>query len=914
MRYLMITLLALCIASSAMGSVIFDTIPNPDPAGMASFGYQACSIYELGDKIEFENINGKLGTVRVGMVSWADISSDYTSGGAAYTDTSIQTDAAGWFQPITINIYNVDGSLITTKTQTFHIPWATGGIHPYHAVIFDFSDEDIALPSQVVYGIAFNTQSHGYHPTGLIGPYNSLNLGAYRDLILTGTDVDPLRGWVYSTFINGTGAMYGPETKYGSGFRNSDGEDFTSGYKGSVEFNTVDRYTVAPNTLASELEFSEGINPFGFDFDSVAPSAAPGAPAGFGNSSFSATVIDGDALESNRYKSFRVSPQAIFGHSVKLGDIVSMSYYTNNIDSTIDWRYTIYTKPTGTNDFKTWCHTRVESNLNPTSVKGEWHKWSTDSMLFTINRTGALVYNSTWNTATSGEYASNEINYFDLILGANSGGGTGTSQLDGVTIKLANGEIAEIDLAKDPTLSLNVDGDPLYVKTNQLVTVDMHVSDLPAMVNSCQALLGFDAGMLDFVTIAPAQGSVWTEAWVSPLQTTPGSLDAAAVINVEAEPGLGTMVDGNVAKLTFNTRATDGTTIVNFRTDEDAGYATLFGCVGGSIALYPTKVNSQEIIIDGTPPTAPGLTLSTTFTNGNAVTATITASTDANPVTYFLIVNGTVQSAVVGANTVALPADGSYTIAVKAVDAANNEVTSAVQTVVRDTVNPTMTFTGVNPKYLIGDTVDVSVTPADERSGVKSIAIEAKVGEQVIYSSTGTTMVAWTGTIDASWPNGTYVATVTVTDNADNISTETQSFVVNKNQVSGTVTLPFLGTSRDVIFRINNTENRSITLTFTEGVANYQLRDVQTVTSLSADTAWTLRQTKSVAANNDGQYTSNFTLLGGDLNNDNIVNALDYSILKANWGAKPAGDIDGLNGTGAPDYGIVKANWFVRGN
>jgi len=243
----LITICAVLVMVSSMASaeVIFDTIPNPDPTAMASWGYQACSISELGDYVRFAGTERGLDVVRAGMVSWAEIDVDYTSSGAAYTDPdpALAMDENGWQQKLTFNIYSVDlsgsvpttGSLIATKTQTFTMPWAPGdGTHPYSAVTFDFSADEITLPDEVIFGLAFDTRNYGANPTGYIGPYCSLNFGAFDDSPFIGTDVDPTTGFVSSTWdvMAGTGIL-------GQFSQSDGGGDFSAGYRPSVEFSVV---------------------------------------------------------------------------------------------------------------------------------------------------------------------------------------------------------------------------------------------------------------------------------------------------------------------------------------------------------------------------------------------------------------------------------------------------------------------------------------------------------------------------------------------------------------------------------------------------------------------------------------------------------------------------------------------------
>lgn len=56
------------------------------------------------------------------------------------------------------------------------------------------------------------------------------------------------------------------------------------------------------------------------------------------------------------------------------------------------------------------------------------------------------------------------------------------------------------------------------------------------------------------------------------------------------------------------------------------------------------------------------------------------------------------------------------------------------------------------------------------------------------------------------------------------------------------------------------------------------------------------------------------TLKGGDLNNDNIVNSLDFSNLTSKWGQNdPVADINKDGVVNTIDFSILNSNWFVQG-
>ena len=177
---------------TAGASIIYDSIPSPLPPNVPSLGYQATQTSEFGDLIQFDGTSRTLKRVTLVMSDWA-LASDYPT----FPGSSGPT----WNHPLTLNLYNVDnsganpapGTLIVTRTQTFAIPWrppadatCPGGTawrasdgNCYNGlaftVVFDFAGT--LLPNQIIYGVAFNTQTWGYSPIGTPGPYVSLNFG-----------------------------------------------------------------------------------------------------------------------------------------------------------------------------------------------------------------------------------------------------------------------------------------------------------------------------------------------------------------------------------------------------------------------------------------------------------------------------------------------------------------------------------------------------------------------------------------------------------------------------------------------------------------------------------------------------------------------------------------------------------------
>lgn len=206
---LALSLMVFAVPARAATSVIYDAVPATLPPSMASYAYQANSANEFGDYIHLGGTDRALGSVTVTMVTWA------------YHSLWSSMPVAGWSHPITLNIYNVVpgnpngvGTLIATQTQTFDIPWrpepssaCTGNrwqapdnsCHNGYAfnIMFDMNSLNVTLPDDIIFGVAFNTQTWGYTPIGSSGPYNSLNIGAEGSVTVGNDDDADKTLWSY---------------------------------------------------------------------------------------------------------------------------------------------------------------------------------------------------------------------------------------------------------------------------------------------------------------------------------------------------------------------------------------------------------------------------------------------------------------------------------------------------------------------------------------------------------------------------------------------------------------------------------------------------------------------------------------------------------------------------------------------
>src|SRR5215203_2504787 len=110
-------------AASAASPIIYRNMPSPVPGNVNSEAFQAQTVSEFGDRVQFEPSTSRLLTsVDVLMSSWGCESGRWENNNCA-TTPNLTFDHS-----VTINFYDVGpsnavGSLIDTRTQTFAIPY-----------------------------------------------------------------------------------------------------------------------------------------------------------------------------------------------------------------------------------------------------------------------------------------------------------------------------------------------------------------------------------------------------------------------------------------------------------------------------------------------------------------------------------------------------------------------------------------------------------------------------------------------------------------------------------------------------------------------------------------------------------------------------------------------------------------------
>ncbi len=527
-----------------------------------------------------------------------------------------------------------------------------------------------------------------------------------------------------------------------------------------------------------------------------------------------------------------------------------------------------------------------------------------------------------------------------------SGVGTGLGDRVGANVDF-DPWLTTVPACQQNVLYLQPETPSLFVKPGEPVIVDMNIANLAQMVNGCQALLGYSSTYFPTAGTVVPGGGPWTEL-IYESWSVPGEIDTAIGVTLDGGPA-GTDEDNTIAILALQAGTTEGKTRVVFRPDGGEGYATMLSDLNAE-PVWPLKIDSTTIVIDGTAPVDVTIAADPAgWSNSNSVTLTFSANDPLAGVDYYqLAVDGGAfftASSPYSLDTSAL-VDGAHAVTVKAVDRAGNEAT-ANTTIHVDRTAPVVSIDSATQagEELIGTsvkavqgTVDIYVNASDATAGLAgnptvTVTPNGGTAQAATFVDETAGVFHYTWTVTATTANGAATIDASVTDSAGNSSTAApQTFNINKNQVSGQIELQyFLGTGTTPAHTVRVTfvasggiyaRTWTVELTNSGGaVFDYALTDVPAGTVyVSAKTDWHLRRGLATALDGDGQALLDFAgsggiLLGGDLNGDNIVNILDYSILKNSWNSY-ATDAD-INGDGQVqvfDYALLKGNWFRRGD
>src|SRR6476659_8763043 len=119
-----LTVVGSAAAGGTKANVIYNSlVPNGPPSNLPSVGFEATSTSEFGAAVTFAGSARNLNSVTVGMSSFACVTGSWDGGNPVGVPCSSPTGAT-FSQPMTLNIYQSDGStLIASVQQTFAIPY-----------------------------------------------------------------------------------------------------------------------------------------------------------------------------------------------------------------------------------------------------------------------------------------------------------------------------------------------------------------------------------------------------------------------------------------------------------------------------------------------------------------------------------------------------------------------------------------------------------------------------------------------------------------------------------------------------------------------------------------------------------------------------------------------------------------------
>ena len=191
-------------APTIWGGTIYSTLPSPALPDEFSLGFQDSAINEFGDVIHVSAPSStNLQSATVALSNWA-FESNFEPIGRS----------AGYLLPITLNLYDLGptdslGPRFYSITTTAFIPWrpepdprhcgtgstdylaSDGACYPGALLTATFQLNGVSAPNTFIYGITFNTESYGYDPTGVPGPYDALHLAMSGDPPAVGSNPFP---------------------------------------------------------------------------------------------------------------------------------------------------------------------------------------------------------------------------------------------------------------------------------------------------------------------------------------------------------------------------------------------------------------------------------------------------------------------------------------------------------------------------------------------------------------------------------------------------------------------------------------------------------------------------------------------------------------------------------------------------
>ncbi len=236
-----------------------------------------------------------------------------------------------------------------------------------------------------------------------------------------------------------------------------------------------------------------------------------------------------------------------------------------------------------------------------------------------------------------------------------------------------------------------------------------------------------------------------------------------------------------------------------------------------------------------------------------------------------------------------------------------------------DITSPTVSLTSPSGGATVSGSVSVTASASDN-IGVAGVQFKLDGSNLGLEDTTSPYSVSWDTTASA---NGSHTLTATARDAAGNTVTSssvsvTVSNIVNLNRTiqidpEGRVNkaisdnLDVLNISKSLIksyaFTTNSSGSAPITFDIASQVVYLKIKTIPFLTRLL-----------SVDLNSTGTYTFP-KLLTGDINQDNIINSVDYSALNAKWFmSDPVSDLNKDGIVNSIDFSFMNQHWLVSGD
>lgn len=495
-------------------------------------------------------------------------------------------------------------------------------------------------------------------------------------------------------------------------------------------------------------------------------------------------------------------------------------------------------------------------------------------------------------------------------------------------------------------LYLELMQESIYVRPGENAEVVLKQANTDS-VSGYQAFLRFSTDRLVFDS-GIYTASPYDMYLISPIVASGADINlAAGKIGVAAG-------NASLAILTFHVPAgtPDGEARISFR---QAERPTTFTDINGE-AVTAAVLDSRPIVIDSTPPSNVSISATpASWTQSSLVDLNFSAS-DANGVDHYeLSLDGGAFFSTVSPyhwDTGSL-ATGIYPAVVKAVDMAGNEATAQTQVFI-DRTKPEISISSISQdeKELSGTAtaavqgvVNITVRALDADSGITTppvVTVKDAAANVKTLTATGSGPWTYTYNVDANTANGTAAVTAIAADAANNTNTALGTFTINKSTLNVNIQLldvwleatsqnPNPTVTRTIKIVIGGNGGtvapieRTVPVVFDKnGKGKITLSDLPyngLWTSISAkDEQHTIRTLGSLLdPDQNKQFIADLTLIGGDANNDNVVDIRDHGVFSGQYGTHghpfPDRDADfSCDGqVWSEDYTFIHVNFLKQG-